>query len=213
MTTDIRLDNVRLKLGATQFAFDLYLESGVFAAVTGASGAGKTTLFNLIAGFETPDEGRILIGERVMNTLAPAERPVSLIFQEHNLFAHLDVFSNVALGVSPALRFGDDDRARIESSLEQVGLGGFSKRMPGSLSGGERQRVAFARALVRNRPVLLLDEPFAALDPHLRMEMGGLLADLHRRNGTTILMISHDPAEAERLAESILHIDKGQIAG
>ncbi len=213
MTADIRLDNVRLRLGATQFAFDLTVRAGAFVAVTGASGAGKTTLFNLISGFEMPDEGQIAIGSVAMNALAPAERPVSLIFQDHNLFAHLNVFSNVALGVSPSLRLGHDDRARIESALEQVGLAGFSKRLPGSLSGGERQRVAFARALVRNRPVLLLDEPFAALDPHLRMEMGGLLADLHRRNGATILMISHDPAEAERLAERILHIDKGQIAG
>lgn len=211
MTADIHFQNVRLALGAARFQFDTLINAGAFVAITGPSGAGKTTFLNLIAGFATPDEGEVSIGGTVVNDLPPASRPVSLIFQDYNLFAHLDVFSNVALGISPAMRLNADDRARVETSLEQVGLSGFGKRMPGSLSGGERQRVAFARALVRKRPVLLLDEPFAALDLQLRAEMGELLTDFHRREGSTILMITHEPAEAEQLADRLIRVEKGHI--
>ncbi|MCO6188062.1 ATP-binding cassette domain-containing protein [Rhizobium sp. L1K21] len=213
MTADIDLDNVRLKLGNAEFHFHRHIDAGSFVAVTGPSGSGKTTLFNLIAGFVAPDTGAVRIGQAIMNDTPPAARPVSLIFQDHNLFAHLNVFKNVALGIHPALRLKGEDRARIDVALEEVGLAGFGERMPGSLSGGERQRVAFARALVRKRPVLLLDEPFASLDPHLRVEMGALLTKLHRREGATILIITHEPAEAERLANYTIRIENGRIAG
>lgn len=207
----ILVDGVMLSLGDHAFSFDLSIPAGSFAAITGPSGSGKSTLFNLIAGFETPQSGRILIGENDVTRLPPGNRPVSLAFQDNNLFAHLDIFTNVALGISPALRLDAEARGRVSEALARVGLGGFEKRLPGSLSGGERQRAAFARAIVRHRPVILLDEPFAALDPALRHDMGDFLLALHREEGFTVLMITHDRHEAERLAGMAAFIDHGRV--
>jgi thiamine transport system ATP-binding protein len=207
----IVLEGVGLQLGARQFSFDCALPANAITAITGPSGSGKSTLLNLIAGFETPDEGRVIIDGRVMNGLDPSQRPVSLVFQDNNLFAHLDLFTNTALGIHPALKLGSDDRARVSSALERVGLGGFEKRLPVTLSGGERQRAAVARALVRDRPLLLLDEPFAALDPGLRSGMAGLLADLHEETKNTVLIVSHHPDEVRRLADHVIFLDKGSI--
>lgn len=205
------LKDVRLRLGNHDFQFDLDIAKGQFAAITGPSGAGKSTLFNVIAGFDVPSSGRVEVGGRNMAGLRPGERPVSLIFQDNNLFAHLDVFTNVALGANPALKLSPEQRRGVSEALRRVGLAGFEKRHPGSLSGGERQRVAFARALVRHRPVMLLDEPFAALDPGLRRDMGGLLKDLQKQEGFTVLMITHDPDEATQLASMAAFIDNGRV--
>ncbi|SOC84168.1 thiamine transport system ATP-binding protein [Ensifer adhaerens] len=212
MKQAIELSGVGLRLGDHRFGFDLTAPEGAFVAVTGPSGSGKSTLFNVIAGFETPESGRVLLGGKDMSTVAPGERPISLVFQDNNLFAHLDIFTNVALGVSASLRLDGAARAAVSSALSRVGLAGFERRMPATLSGGERQRVAFARALVRKRPIMLLDEPFAALDPELRQQMGDLLAALHRDEGFTVLMITHDPEEAARLADRIAVIEAGHVA-
>jgi thiamine transport system ATP-binding protein len=155
--------------------FDCAIPDGSFVAVMGPSGSGKSTLFSLIAGFETPLSGQIHVGSVDITHLAPAERPLSIVFQDNNLFAHLDVSTNIALGLDPMRRPGPAERRVIGEALRRVGLAGFENRRPASLSGGERQRVALARALVRQRPVLLLDEPFAALGPGLRVEMLGLI--------------------------------------
>lgn len=212
MKQAIELSGVGLRLGDHRFGFDLTAPEGAFVAVTGPSGSGKSTLFNVIAGFETPESGRVLLGGKDMSTVAPGERPISLVFQDNNLFAHLDIFTNVALGVSASLRLDGAARAAVSSALSRVGLAGFERRMPATLSGGERQRVAFARALVRKRPIMLLDEPFAALDPELRQQMGDLLAALHRDEGFTVLMITHDPEEAARLADRFAVIEAGHVA-
>lgn len=229
--TAIRLENVALTLGDKHFFFDTEIASGAITAVTGASGSGKSTLLNLIAGFETPDKafpgkmgtgfpfgnatknsmGRILVDGKDISRLHPAERPVSLVFQDNNLFGHLDLLTNIGLGISPSLKLSAADRDRISAALTRVGLGGFEKRLPPTLSGGERQRAAFARALVRNRPLLLLDEPFAALDPGLRGAMAALLCDLHRESGNTVLIVTHDPDEVARLADHALFIEDGRI--
>jgi len=208
---EIQLDHVRLVLGRTRFRFDCRLPAGAITAITGPSGSGKSTLLNLIAGFEAPDEGKVLFDGRNVCNLHPSERPVSLIFQDHNLFGHLDVFTNVGLGISPSLSLDVRDQQAIARSLERVGLAGMEKRMPATLSGGERQRVAFARALVREKPVLLLDEPFAALDPGLRLGMAAMLLDLHQETGSTILIVTHDPGELRRLASNVIFIDENEI--
>ncbi len=212
MTEAIELANVGLTLGGHRFVFDLAIPAGSFTAVTGPSGSGKSTLFNIIAGFEEPDLGRVRLGGENMDAVPPGKRPVSLVFQDNNLFAHLDIFTNVALGISPSLRLDAAERALVSEALCRVELAGFEKRMPATLSGGERQRAAFARALVRKRPIMLLDEPFAALDPELRHQMGGLLAALHRDEGFTVLMITHDPDEAMRLADRFVLIEGGRVA-
>jgi thiamine transport system ATP-binding protein len=207
----ITMENVEFRLGTHEFCFDCVLPQGRIIAVAGPSGAGKSTFLNLLAGFETPDRGRVTMDGLDVTGLHPSERPVSLVFQDNNLFAHLDIFTNVGLGISPSLRLAAADCRIVSDALARVGLAGFEKRMPGSLSGGERQRAAFARALVRHRPVLLLDEPFAALDPHLRIGMAELLTALHRETGNTVLIVSHDPAEVRRLADHAVFIDAGNI--
>jgi thiamine transport system ATP-binding protein len=207
----VQLDHARLMLGQTRFHFDCEFRSGAITAVVGPSGAGKSTLLNLVSGFERPNSGAVRIGGVDVTRLAPAERPISLVFQDNNLFSHLDLFTNIGLGIHPALRLQLADRMVISQALERVGLGGYERRLPGSLSGGERQRAAFARALVRRRPVLLLDEPFAALDPGLRASMADLLAELHRETGATVLLVTHDPRELERLADRVVFIADGSV--
>ena len=208
----IALDGVRLRLGTQDFDFDMALPAGRIIAVTGPSGSGKTTLLNLLSGFETPDRGRIVLAGQDVTAFHPSERPVSLVFQDNNLFSHLDLFTNIGLGISPRFALSSADRDRISAALARVGLAGFEKRLPPSLSGGERQRAAFARALVRNRPVLLLDEPFAALDPSLRQSMAALLQTLHDDTGNTVLLVTHDPAEVRRLADHALFVSQGRVA-
>lgn len=210
---DITLNNVVRHLGDHRFTFNATIEGRAITAVTGRSGAGKTTLVNLIAGFEEPDSGTVLISGAVMNGLHVSRRPITLLFQENNLFAHLDVFTNVGLGIDPALKLDTQARRKVDEALGRVGLGDFQKRLPASLSGGERQRVAFARALVRNRPVLLLDEPFAALDPETRSQMGQLLVTLHKETGNTVVIVSHDPEEMDQLADHRLVVENGSISG
>ncbi|MBW9065728.1 ATP-binding cassette domain-containing protein [Rhizobium herbae] len=209
--TAIRLGGVRVKFDKTELHFDCTIRKGEIVAITGASGSGKSTLLNIVAGFETPDAGVVeILGENVASR-DPADRPVSVIFQEHNLFSHLDVATNIALGIDPALRLGVKERGKVASALMRVGLEGFGKRLPPTLSGGERQRVALARALVRRKPVLLLDEPFAALDPGLRSGMTRLLLDLHAQEGNTMLVVTHHPDDVRALADSVIFLDEGRV--
>jgi len=208
---NVTLEQVSLQLGQQAFFFDTSFEGAKVTAVVGTSGSGKSTLLNLVAGFEKPASGRVLIGLEDVIGRDPAERPVSLIFQDNNLFAHLDIATNIGLGINPSLRLTQDDKAKIASALERVGLAGFEKRLPSSMSGGERQRAALARALVRQRAVMLLDEPFAALDPGLRAGMAGLLKELQAENGNTVLLVTHHPDDIRRLADAVVFLSDGKI--
>lgn len=210
-TSGIEMKDIRLTLGGHGFHFDCSLPAGRITAVTGPSGAGKSTFLNLLAGFETATSGRIVMNGGDVTAVYPSDRPVSLVFQDNNLFSHLDVFTNVGLGIHPALKLMQEDRKNIFEALRKVGLDGFEKRLPGTLSGGERQRAAFARALVRKRAVLLLDEPFAALDPGLRNGMADLLIDMQRRTGNTVVIVSHDPDEVRRIADFGVFIERGAV--
>lgn len=208
----LRLDQVTYAYKDMAFQFDLAVKEGSLVGVVGPSGAGKSTLLALVAGFIAPASGTVLWHGERLDTLPPAERPVSMIFQENNLFAHLDVATNIALGLSPTLKLSDKDRGEIAIALARVGLSGFDKRFPDQLSGGERQRVAIARALVRDRSLLLLDEPFAALGPVLRTQMLELVQELRQEKNLTVLLVSHHPAELESIASQMAFIDKGRVA-
>lgn len=207
----LAIDDVHFAYGETRMAFDLALAASEIVAVMGPSGSGKSTLLNLIAGFETPAAGRILIGGEDVTHRSAAERPVSMIFQENNLFAHLDLFANVGLGRSPTLRLTPSDREEVAAALTRVGLGDKQERRPRELSGGERQRAALARALVRRRPVLLMDEPFASLGPGQRSEMAELVKGLHGETGMTILMVTHAPEDALAIAPRLVFIEAGTV--
>lgn len=191
--------------------FDLNVASGECVAIIGPSGAGKSTLLALIAGFERPEAGRILIAGRDMTNETPARRPVTSLFQEHNLFAHLSLADNVGLGLDPGLSLTPAQRAAVAEALAQVGLTGLEARKPGQLSGGERQRAALARSLVRNKPLLLLDEPFAALGPAQRREMLDLVNSLARARGFTVMFVSHQPDDARHAAGRTIFVDAGRI--
>ena len=211
----LRLDGVRFAHGGTTFRFDLAVRSGEWLALIGPSGAGKSTLLDLAAGFLAPSTGRILMAGVDVTRLAPAERPLSMLFQENNLFPQLDAFRNVALGIAPRLRITRGERRQIDAALSAVGLQGYARRRPAEMSGGERQRVALARAFLRKRPLILLDEPFAALGPALRRDMLGLLAELRRRDDAppaAIVMVTHHPEDAASHADRVAYLQAGEIA-
>ncbi|HZF33118.1 MAG TPA: thiamine ABC transporter ATP-binding protein [Candidatus Angelobacter sp.] len=207
----VDLDDVTFQYEDMRMRFDLHVEDGECLAVIGPSGAGKSTLLALIAGFERADSGRIRIGGEDVTRLHPSIRPVAMLFQDHNLFSHLDAAANVGLGIHPGLRLTTADRERVEAALAQVGLAGLAQRLPSQLSGGERQRVALARSLVRDRPVLLLDEPFAALGPALRREMLDLVRALQVDRKLTVLLVSHQPEDALYAATRTAFVHDGQV--
>lgn len=190
---------------------DLAVEGGDCLALIGPSGAGKSTLLSLIAGFARPQSGRIRVGGQDVTQLPPDRRPVTTVFQEHNAFAHLTVAQNVGLGLHPGLRLGPAEREAVERALAATGLDALAGRRPDQLSGGQRQRIGLARALVRRRPVLLLDEPFSALGPALRREMLRLVTELRLAHGLTVLLVSHDPEDARLAAGRSVFIDEGRL--
>ncbi|OYQ80796.1 thiamine ABC transporter ATP-binding protein [Ignatzschineria sp. F8392] len=195
-----------------QMRFDFTITQGERVAIMGPSGAGKSTLLNLISGFQYPESGKIYLNGENFTTAPPAKRPVSMLFQENNLFNHLTVRQNIGLGIAPTLRLKAEEQKTVAAIAEQVGLTEFLDRLPGQLSGGQRQRVALARCFIREQPILLLDEPFSALDPALRHEMLLLLEERCRARDITLLMVSHNIEDAHQIAPRTLVIDRGGIA-
>lgn len=208
----IRLDNVFLADDTLPMTFDLQVLAGERIAIVGPSGAGKSTLLNLIAGFVLPTQGNIWLNGENHTRSAPYERPVSMLFQENNLFPHLTVQQNLALGLKTSLKLTALEQDQIEQVADAVGLTSFLSRLPNSLSGGQKQRVALARCLLRDKPILLLDEPFSALDPELRMEMLNLIDELCHSKKLTLLLVTHQPSELTGKVDRMLRIENGRIS-
>lgn len=196
---------------APRMEFDFEVAGGEVLSLIGPSGSGKSTLLSLIAGFLEPDHGRILFDGKPIDDLPAETRPVSIVFQQYNLFPHLDVQTNVALGINPSLRLSPDQRRAVSDALGRLGLAGLESRKPGELSGGQQQRVALARVLVRRRKILLLDEAFAALGPAQRKEMIGLVRQLVEEQGMTALLVSHQPRDASIASARTGFVNDGRI--
>ncbi len=197
--------------GSAGMHFELEVASGEVLSLIGPSGSGKSTLLSLIAGFLAPTGGQIMLDGNAIEIQPVAQRPVSIVFQQHNLFPHLDLYTNVALGVDPSLRLTPRQVVSIDDALAQLDLGELKRRKPGELSGGQRQRVALARALVRRRKILLLDEAFAALGPAQRAELIGLVKTLVRDNDMAALLVSHQPRDALIASERTAFVCEGRI--
>ncbi len=206
----LRLERLEITQGDFRLDADLEVPDGSITAIVGPSGAGKSTLLNVIAGFFAATSGRVLWDDTAIDGLAPGDRPVSIVFQDNNLFPHLTAFDNVALGIRPSLKLSPQERAQVDGALEKVGLGGYGARRPGALSGGQQSRVALARVLVRRKPLVLLDEPFSALGPALRIEMLDLVRTVAAETGATVLMVSHDPDDARRIADRTIYLGEGR---
>lgn len=191
--------------------FDLQINAGERVAILGPSGAGKSTLLSLTAGFLMPTSGEIRLNGEDHRHTPPAKRPVSMLFQENNLFSHLTVRQNMGLGLHPGLKLTPVQQQQLLDIAHQVGLESCLDRLPSQLSGGQRQRVALARCLLRSQPILLLDEPFSALDPALRSEMLNLLDNVCQERNLTLLMVSHNVEDAARVAQRTLLIVDGRI--
>lgn len=208
----LTLDALVLSQPPFRLTADWSLPPGSRVALIGPSGAGKSTLLSALAGFFAPTSGRILWQGQDITPLPPAQRPVSILFQDQNLFPHLTLAQNLGLGLNPRLRLTAADRARITETLARVGLAGMEGRKPGQLSGGQQGRAALARALLRARPILLLDEPFAALGPALKAEMLDLVAETATETGALTLLVTHDPEDALRFADQTVLVADGIAA-
>jgi len=182
--------------------FQFSVVPGQCIAIHGASGSGKSTLMNLLAGFLEPQSGDILWQGQSLRHRAPWQRPMTSVFQEHNLFEHLSVEANIGLGIHPGLKLTPEGQQAIEHGLQSVGLAGFGKRLPGDLSGGQRQRVALLRTILRQQPVMLLDEPLTGLDSDTRDLLRQLLLE-QKALGSLIVLASHDEEDRRILADSV----------
>ncbi len=213
MTPGVTIDRVSFGYGETAVLENVSLEvgKGEFFAFLGPSGSGKTTLLRLVAGFGTPDKGRILIGERDVTALPPWSRNVGMVFQSYALWPHMTVAKNVAFGLERRKLGRAEISRKVAAALELVGLSAYANRRPAQLSGGQQQRVALARTIVIEPEVLLLDEPLSNLDAKLRVEMRSELKSLQRKLGITAIYVTHDQEEANAIADRIAVLDQGRI--
>ena len=189
----------------------LTIEPGEFVTLLGPSGCGKTTILRMVAGFENPTGGDVLIGGERVNTLTPDRRDTAMVFQSYALFPHLNVFENVAYGLKIKKMKPDDIRTKVKNILDLVGLSDLETRSPNQLSGGQQQRVALARALVMEPSVLLFDEPLSNLDAKLRIHMRREIRKIQRQFGITSIYVTHDQAEAMSMSDRIIVMNKGVI--
>jgi thiamine transport system ATP-binding protein len=202
----LALDDVTFSYGAVPpYRFTMRAAAGAVTAIRGASGSGKSTLLDLVAGFLVPARGSIRIGGTEVSALPPEQRPVSILFQSETLFEHLSAARNVALGLARP------DPARVAAALAEVGLGALGPQRAATLSGGQKQRVALARTLLRDRPVLLLDEPFSALDDDTRLATRSLVRDLTRKHGWATVLVTHHADDIAAIADKVYVLENGVL--
>ena len=187
------------------------IEKGSFIGLLGPSGSGKTTILRMIAGLETPDSGEIIIDGKVVNDIHPSKRGIGFVFQNYALFRYMTVYENIAFGLRVQKADKKQIQERVSELIELIGLKGLEKRYPGQLSGGQKQRVAFARAIAPNPQLLLLDEPFAAIDAKVRQELRTWLRETITKLGITAIFVTHDQDEAIEVADKIIVTNKGRI--
>ena len=190
---------------------NLSLESDKIYAIIGPSGAGKSTFLNLISGFSEISSGSILWNEQEISDLPPSKRNISILFQDNNLFPHLSVWRNLALAVSHWPKISNDDEGKLRSVISEIGIQGLESRKPSQLSGGQQSRVALARVLLQRNKILLLDEPFAALGPSLKDQMLELIEKIARNRGLLVLMVTHDPADANKIASETIVVKNNKV--
>ncbi|MEF1291474.1 thiamine ABC transporter ATP-binding protein [Vibrio sp. M260118] len=193
------------------FHFDTTVAPQSIVALMGPSGAGKSTLLALVAGFIEPTKGSIEVEGRNLVGKEPHQRPFAMLFQEHNLFAHLTVRQNIGLGLHPGLKLTSQQQQSVEQAAQQVGVDAYLDRLPEQLSGGQRQRVALARCFVQPHKIWLLDEPFSALDPVLREEMLNLVKKLAYDRKITVVMVTHHISDAKAIASDFIFVSNGRV--
>lgn len=206
----LTLEGATIRQGDFSLTADMTLAPGQKYAVIGPSGAGKSTLLSALCGFTPLDQGRLIWNGQDITNVAPGGRPMTMLFQDNNLFPHLTVFQNVGLGLRPDLRLSTADKDTIRDALHRVGLSDHAHKRPSELSGGQQSRAALARVLVQARPLVLLDEPFAALGPALRNEMLDLVQDLIAEIKATLIMVTHAPDDVRRIADQVIFVEGGR---
>lgn len=209
----VELKNINKTYGSYQASRNVNfgIEKGKLIGLLGPSGSGKTTILRMIAGLETPDSGEVIIDGKVVNDVPSSQRGIGFVFQNYALFRYMTVYDNVAFGLKVQKADKKKIDARVRELIKLVGLEGLEKRYPSQLSGGQRQRVAFARALAPNPQVLLLDEPFAAIDAKIRQELRSWLKEMIGKLGITSIFVTHDQDEAIEVADEIIITNAGRI--
>ncbi|KLN65430.1 thiamine ABC transporter ATP-binding protein [Vibrio sp. VPAP30] len=207
----LTLSNVDYYYHNELFHFDTSISPQSIVALMGPSGAGKSTLLALVAGFIEPTKGSIEVEGSNIVGKEPHQRPFAMLFQEHNLFAHLTVRQNIGLGLHPGLKLTAQQQNVIEQAAQQVGVEAYLDRLPEQLSGGQRQRVALARCFVQPHKIWLLDEPFSALDPILREEMLSLVSKLAKDRKITVVMVTHHISDAKAIASDFIFVANGRV--
>ena len=208
----LHIKDVTVQNGSFLLSLDLPpLENGIYAMI-GPSGGGKSTALAAIAGFQPLNAGQILWQGEVISTAPPGKRPVAILFQDNNLFPHLNIERNVALALSHRYNLTQGEKTKVSEALKRVGLEEHGKKKSAELSGGQQSRAALARILLQDKPVLLLDEPFSALGPALRHDMLDLVAEIAVEAKTTVIMVTHTVSDAKRIAKETIFMDNGKAA-
>jgi len=208
----LSLKSVEYSVGEFKLKADFKIPRLSKVALIGPSGAGKSTLLSLISGFLKPNSGSIIIDNEDVTTKLSNQRRVTTIFQDGNLFPHLTVIKNISLGLRPDLRLNSAQQSVLDYAIDRVGLTDLVDRKPGSLSGGQQSRVSLARALVRDCPLLLLDEPFSALGPSLKSDMIELVDQISNEKKLTVLFVTHDPEDAKKICDLSVVVGNGCVS-